>query len=195
MEVKKILSNRGNFIDGPLLLKPNIFNDKRGYFFESFNQKIFETQIGKKIEFIQDNQSKTKKNVIRGLHFQTPPFAQSKLVRVLSGKILDVAVDLRPNSSTFKKYFSVELSSKNKKQLFVPRGFAHGFLSLENNTIVSYKVDNFFSKKNDSGFIFNDPEININWSIDESKVDLSLKDKSLSLIKDLNLNCFSNKEI
>jgi len=178
-----------------IVVEPKVFNDKRGYFFESFNQKIFETQIGKKIEFIQDNQSKTKKNVIRGLHFQTPPFAQSKLVRVLSGKILDVAVDLRPNSSTFKKYFSVELSSKNKKQLFVPRGFAHGFLSLENNTIVSYKVDNFFSKKNDSGFIFNDPEININWSIDESKVDLSLKDKSLSLIKDLNLNCFSNMEI
>ena len=132
---------------------------------------------------------KTKKNVLRGLHFQTFPYVQSKLVRVISGKILDVAVDLRKNSSTFKKYFSIELSSKNKKQLFIPRGFAHGFISLKDDTIVNYKVDNFYSQEHDSGIIYNDIDLNIDWG-QKDNIFLSEKDANLKTLQETNIDCF-----
>ncbi len=182
-----------NFKSTPIndlyIIEPSIFEDNRGYFFESFNEKRFQEQTSLKISFIQDNESKTKKNVLRGLHFQTSPYAQSKLVRVINGSIIDVAVDLRKNSSTFKKYFSIELTSTNKKQLFIPKGFAHGFLALEDETVVHYKVDNFYSPKHDSGIIYNDSDLNINWgNIDD--IILSEKDASLKTFKELDINFF-----
>lgn len=182
-----------NFISTPIndvyIIEPSIYQDQRGYFFESFNEKVFQQKTSLDISFIQDNESKTKKNVLRGLHFQTFPYVQSKLVRVISGKILDVAVDLRKNSSTFKKYFSIELSSKNKKQLFIPRGFAHGFISLKDDTIVNYKVDNFYSQEHDSGIIYNDIDLNIDWG-QKDNIFLSEKDANLKTLQETNIDCF-----
>ncbi len=171
-------------IEGVIIIEPKVFGDERGYFFESFNQKEFEENIGK-INFIQDNESKSKKGVLRGLHFQKPPFEQAKLVRCIKGKILDVAVDIRKNSKTFGEHISIELSEENKKQLFIPRGFAHGFAVLSEDAIFAYKVDNIYKPDYESGIIWNDKDLNINWQLNENEVILSEKDKKLPTFEEL----------
>ncbi|MCF2876602.1 MULTISPECIES: dTDP-4-dehydrorhamnose 3,5-epimerase [unclassified Tenacibaculum] len=166
-----------------IIIEPKVFGDNRGYFLESYNQKEFESNIGT-VNFIQDNESKSVKGVLRGLHFQSPPFAQAKLVRCIEGKVLDVAVDIREGSPNYGKHVAVELSSDNKRQLFVPRGFAHGFVVLSDEAIFSYKVDNYYSPNHDSGIKWDDSDLNINWNIDVSDVNLSEKDKNLIAFKD-----------
>lgn len=161
------------------VIEPQVFGDDRGYFFESFNQFRFKQKTGIEVMFVQDNQSKSNRGVLRGLHFQQGEFAQAKLVRVIKGKVLDVAVDLRTDSRTYGKSFSVVLSGENKKQLFVPRGFAHGFSVLENDTIFFYKCDNYYNKESEGGIIYNDPTFNIDWMLDENEIILSDKDKVL----------------
>ena len=159
-----------------LIIEPDVFKDNRGYFFESYNfDKYY--NLGITNDFIQDNESYSVKGVLRGLHYQLPPFTQSKLVRVIKGKIFDVAVDIRKSSPYFGKYVSVELSEENKKQFFIPRGFAHGFVVLSDEVIFAYKCDNTYSPKHERGIIYNDSDINIDWTIDESKIILSNKDK------------------
>lgn len=170
------------FIEGAFLLKPKVFEDSRGYFFESFNRVEFEKNVGA-VNFIQDNESKSSAGVLRGLHFQKGEYAQAKLVRVIKGAVLDVIVDIRPASPTFGKYFSVELSEQNKLQLFLPRGMAHGFLVLEDETIFSYKVDNLYSPENESGILFDDPSLAVDWKFPKSSLILSEKDKKLPLFK------------
>ena len=157
-----------------------MFKDERGFFYESYNKNNLDIDI----VFVQDNESKSYKGVIRGLHFQAPPFEQTKLVRCISGNILDVAVDLRTNSKTYGKSFSIELSSENNKQLFVPKGFAHGFQVLSETAIVNYKVDNFYNPKSDSGIIWNDKDLSIDWNLDLKPI-LSDKDLKLISFKDL----------
>jgi dTDP-4-dehydrorhamnose 3,5-epimerase len=159
--------------------EPKLFGDERGYFFESHNNHTFKQLTGLEVNFVQDNQSFSKYGVLRGLHFQTGVFAQAKLVRVLKGKILDVAVDLRKNSPTFGKHFSIELSSENKKQLFVPKGFAHGFVVISEVAEVFYKCDNYYNKESESGILYNDPQLNINWMLEEKELLLSEKDQLL----------------
>ena len=166
------------------ILEPRVFGDNRGYFFESYNQNKFQEIVGK-VSFVQDNESKSSKGVLRGLHFQKPPFDQAKLVRCIEGTVLDVAVDLRNGSKTYGQYVAIELSSENKKQLFVPRGFAHGFLVLSKSAIFSYKVDNIYAPDYDSGICWNDPLLNISWGVDESDVLVSEKDSKLSFFSDL----------
>jgi dTDP-4-dehydrorhamnose 3,5-epimerase len=170
-----------------IIIEPEVHGDGRGYFIETYRQDKLEAFVGHKINFVQDNESKSSRGVLRGLHYQLAPVAQSKLVRVIQGKVLDVAVDVRDGSPTFGQYVAVELSEKNKRQLFVPRGFAHGFLVLENDTIFAYKVDNFYSPENDRGIAFNDPAININWEIDISELMLSEKDTKQPLLVDADL--------
>ncbi len=165
------------FIKDLLIIEPDVFADKRGYFFESFNKKRFEELTGKNIEFVQDNESKSKYGTLRGLHYQTGAFAQAKLVRVVTGKVLDIAVDIRENSKTYGQYFSLELSEDNKKQLFIPRGFAHGFVVLSEEAIFSYKCDNYYNKESEGGIIFNDHILNIDWKIGSGDIILSDKDK------------------
>ena len=162
-----------------ILCQPHIFGDDRGYFSETYRQDKLDEFLGYKINFCQDNESKSSIGVLRGLHYQLAPYAQTKLVRVISGSVLDVAVDIRKGSPTFGKYVKVILSENNKRQLFVPRGFAHGFLVLSDEAIFSYKVDNIYAPESDRGIIYNDKELNINWS---SHLDLILsqKDKNLS---------------
>lgn len=167
------------FIKGCFVISPKVFTDKRGYFFESFNLNKFKELTGVIINFIQDNQSQSSKGVLRGLHFQAGEFAQAKLVRVIKGSVLDVCVDLRKESPTFGKHFSIILDDKNNKQLFIPRGFAHGFLVLENETIFSYKCDNVYNKSSERGILFNDKRLNINWNFTNDKILLSDKDKQL----------------
>jgi dTDP-4-dehydrorhamnose 3,5-epimerase len=166
--------------DDLLLIKPKIFEDNRGYFFESYNKRLFE-ENGLFYDFIQDNQSKSKYGTIRGLHLQLNPFAQAKLVRVLQGTILDVAVDLRKNKQTFGKVFSVELSENNKNQLLIPEGFAHGFSVLSEYAVVSYKVNNMYSRENEFGIMFDDKTLNINWEIKEADKIISEKDSKNEL--------------
>jgi dTDP-4-dehydrorhamnose 3,5-epimerase len=166
-------------IEGLLLIKPKIFGDERGYFFESFNKKRFEEVVGETVNFIQDNESKSSYGVLRGLHFQRPPFTQAKLVRVIEGKVLDVAVDLRVNSPTYGQHQSVILTGENKHQFFVPRGFAHGFLVLSETAIFAYKVDNDYAPTHDDGIIYNSESLGIDWTIDEKDIQLSGKDKEL----------------
>ena len=168
------------------VLKPRVFKDDRGYFYESFNEQVFESITGVKVDFIQDNQSYSSKGTLRGLHFQKGDAAQAKLVRVTKGSAYDVAVDLRPGSLTFKQWYGVELSEENYLQFFIPRGFAHAFVALEDNTIFQYKVDNNYSEVNDGGIIWNDEELAINWP--ELKLELSEKDKNLPKLNQLNLN-------
>lgn len=146
-----------------IVIEPTVYRDKRGYFSEVFRKDKLEDFIGYKVNFCQDNESKSSKGVLRGLHYQLPPYAQTKLVRVIKGSVIDVAVDIREGSSTFGKYVSFELSEENKKQLFIPRGFAHGFLVLTDEAVLSYKVDNYYNKESDSGIVYNDPELNIDW--------------------------------
>ena len=164
-------------LKGCFIIEPTVFNDERGSFFESFHQKKFEEKTGLKVNFVQDNQSISQRGVIRGLHFQKGKFAQSKLVRVIKGRVLDVAVDLRKDSSTFGKHFSIILSEKNKLQLFIPRGFAHGFVVLEDDTIFSYKCDNYYNKSAEGGVMYNDPYLNIDWMLEEDEIQLSVKDR------------------
>ena len=168
------------FIEDLLIIEPQLFKDDRGFFYESYNKKNLDINI----VFVQDNESKSYKGVIRGLHFQVPPFEQTKLVRCVSGNILDVAVDLRKNSKTYGNFFSINLSSENNKQLFVPKGFAHGFQVLSEDAIVNYKVDNFYNPKSDSGIIWNDKDLSIDWNLDIKPV-LSEKDLKLDLFKNL----------
>ena len=165
------------FIEGLLIIEPQLFKDDRGFFYESYNKNNLDKNIN--IVFVQDNESKSFKGVIRGLHFQAPPFEQTKLVRCVSGNILDVAVDLRKNSKTYGKSFSIELSSDNNKQLFVPKGFAHGFQVISDEATVNYKVDNFYNPDSDSGIIWNDKDLSIEWKYDIEPI---LSDKDLKLI-------------
>tara|TARA_X000000368_G_C22757830_1_gene591322 strand:- start:10 stop:531 length:522 start_codon:yes stop_codon:yes gene_type:complete len=166
-------------IDDVKLIKPKIYNDSRGYFFESFNQELSKSL---NCEFVQSNESLSTYGVIRGIHFQKKPFEQSKLVRVIKGEIQDIAIDLRPNSKTYKKYVSVKLNDINKKQLFIPKGFGHAFLTLSKEAIVSYMVDSIYNQDYDSGIRYNDKNICINWDIDEKKIVLSDKDRSLPFL-------------
>tara|TARA_B100001175_G_C19437902_1_gene604574 strand:- start:396 stop:947 length:552 start_codon:yes stop_codon:yes gene_type:complete len=166
-----------------IIIEPVVFGDDRGYFFESYIQKKFKGNLGN-ISFVQDNESKSFKGVLRGLHFQKPPFEQAKLVRCIKGKVLDVAVDIRKESKTFGKYLTVELSEENKRQLFIPRGFAHGFLALSDYAIVTYKVDNVYAPKYDAGIKWNDKELNIDWGIEYSQVFVSEKDSNLPYLTD-----------
>ena len=171
-------------IEGLLILEPKIFGDSRGYFYESYNKQRFEEVTGLNINFVQDNQSKSCYGVLRGLHFQKPPYAQSKLVRCVKGQILDISVDIRKSSPTFGKYVAVELSEDNHRQLFIPHGFAHGFVVLSEEAIFQYKCDNFYHKESEGAIAWNDPEINIDWTIPFEDVILSDKDKVNPLLKD-----------
>jgi dTDP-4-dehydrorhamnose 3,5-epimerase len=161
------------------IIKPNVFKDERGYFLESFHQQRFEDGIGQKINFIQDNQSSSTKGVLRGLHYQTGEFAQAKLVRVVVGQVLDVAVDIRPNSPTYGQHETFLLTEDNQHQAFIPRGFAHGFLVLSEKAVFSYKCDNFYNKESEGGIIYNDFQLNINWGIYDFPFIISEKDQSL----------------
>ena len=172
-------------LEGCFVIEPKVFEDDRGSFFESFRKEVFEKKTGLKVDFIQDNQSISQKGVLRGLHMQKGEFAQAKLVRVVHGKVLDVAVDVRKNSPTFGEHFSIELSSENNTQLFVPKGFLHGFVTLENNTIVVYKCDNYYNVEMESGVLYNDPELNIDWMLTAEEIVVSEKDKKLNLFKKL----------
>ena len=171
-------------IDGVLIIEPTVFGDSRGYFFESYNKQRFNEATGLDIDFVQDNQSKSCYGVLRGLHFQKPPYAQSKLVRCVRGRVLDVAVDIRKSSHTFGKYVAVELTEDNHRQLFIPHGFAHGFVVLSEEAIFQYKCDNFYHKESEGAIAWNDPEINIDWTIPFDDVILSDKDKVNPLLKD-----------
>lgn len=170
-------------IDGVFVLEPEVFKDGRGYFFESYSQKDFDTQITD-IRFVQDNESKSRYGVVRGLHFQYPPFSQSKLVRVIRGAVLDVAVDIRRGSPTFGRHVSVELTGENHRQLFIPRGFAHGFSVLSEEVIFQYKCDNFYSPASEGAIAWDDPDLGIDWRIPAGKEILSGKDSRNPRLKD-----------
>jgi dTDP-4-dehydrorhamnose 3,5-epimerase len=174
---------------GLFLIEPKVFGDSRGYFFESFQLEAFEQNIGK-VEFVQDNESKSGYGVLRGLHFQKPPYTQAKLVRCISGSILDVVVDLRKDSPNYKKHYSVELSADNKLQLFIPRGFAHGFVVLSEEAIFSYKVDNLYAPTHDGGIRYNDPELAIDWKLPKEAIKLSSKDQELPLVSQFEMPDF-----
>ena len=164
-------------IEDVIIIEPKVHGDERGYFVETFRADKLEEFIGYKINFCQDNESKSSKGVLRGLHYQLHPSAQTKLVRVIQGSVLDVAVDIRKDSPTFGKHIAVELSGENKKQLLVPRGFAHGFVVLEDDTTFAYKVDNYYSPQNDRGILFSDESLNIDWKLPLDELKLSAKDK------------------
>ena len=164
-------------IEGVVIIEPKIFGDARGYFYESFNTAEFEAKTGVKTTFVQDNQSKSSYGVLRGLHFQKPPYAQSKLVRVVEGAVIDVAVDIRRGSPTFGKYVAVELTAENHRQLFIPRGFAHGFIVKSQTAIFQYKCDNLYAPQSEGAIAWNDPTIGIDWGIPEQDILLSEKDK------------------
>ena len=166
-----------------VIIEPKVFGDERGYFMESYRKDFFDKNV-REINFIQDNESKSKKGVLRGLHYQLPPFAQSKLVRVIKGSVVDVAVDIRKGSPTFGKYVAVELSEENKRQLFIPRGFAHGFLVTSEEAIFTYKVDNYYAPKYDRRIRFDDPDIGINWNFPKEKILVSDKDKNAPFLKE-----------
>lgn len=170
-------------IQGVWVIEPKVFTDERGYFMESYKKEAFEEHIGK-VDFIQDNESKSVRGVLRGLHYQTGNYSQAKLVRALQGRVLDVAVDIRKSSKTFGQYVAVELSDNNKKQLYIPRGFAHGFLVLSDEAVFSYKVDNVYAPSSDASILWSDPTIGVNWGIAESELILSAKDKAGKLLSD-----------
>lgn len=173
------------YLKGCFILSPNVIEDERGLFFESFNHKLFEEQVGFSVNFVQDNQSVSKKGVLRGLHYQKDEYAQAKLVRVIKGKVLDVCVDLRANSNTFGKYFSIVLDGKENKQLYIPKGFAHGFLVLEDETFFSYKCDNYYNESSERGILFSDLSLKIDWNFPESELILSDRDKNLPSFESL----------
>jgi dTDP-4-dehydrorhamnose 3,5-epimerase len=167
------------------IVHDTVFTDSRGYFFESFNQQTFAKLTGLDISFVQDNQSKSTKGVLRGLHFQQGEHAQAKLVRVLEGRVLDVAVDIRPHSPTFGKHIAVELTAENHVQFFVPRGFAHGFIVLSDEATFFYKCDNFYNKASEGGLMYNDAELDIDWALEETELILSDKDKTNPSLNDI----------
>ena len=169
-----------------IIIEPKIHGDERGYFIETFRADKLEEFLGYKINFCQDNESKSSKGVLRGLHYQMAPAAQTKLVRVIQGSVLDVAVDIRKGSPTFAKHVAVELTSDNKRQLLVPRGFAHGFVVLEDDTTFAYKVDNYYSPENDRGIAFDDKELNIDWIIPHIELNLSAKDTTQPKLNETN---------
>lgn len=173
------------YLKGCIVLKPTIYKDNRGSFFESFNNDLFKKSTGISANFVQDNESRSSKGVLRGLHFQKGDYAQAKLVRVVRGSVLDVCVDIREESKTFGKSFSIILDDKECKQLFIPRGFAHGFLVLEQDTIFSYKCDNYYNKSSEGGIVYNDKTLNINWGLPENQIKLSEKDKQLPSFENL----------
>lgn len=179
MEIIKTL------IEGVVIIEPRLFKDDRGYFFESFNQREFEEKVCK-TTFVQDNESKSSYGVIRGLHFQKPPFAQSKLVRVVKGTVLDVAVDIRKESPTFGRHVAVELTEENHRQFFIPRGFAHGFSVLSEEVVFQYKCDNFYAPECEGALAWDDPELGIDWRIPMDKAILSEKDRKHPILKELN---------
>jgi len=172
------MSFQETFITGLWIFEPDMFEDERGYFFESYNVNLFK-DVGIDVNFVQDNESKSSFGVLRGLHYQTNPNEQAKLIRVTEGEIQDVVVDIRKDSPTYGKYFSMVLSAENRKQLFIPRGLAHGFLVLSESAVFAYKCDNFYSKEHETGIIYNDPVLNIEWKLDQSQLNLSEKDKQL----------------
>ena len=165
-------------LDGLVVLKPTVFKDNRGYFMESYNQKNINKLVGN-VHFVQDNESVSSRGVLRGLHFQKPPYAQAKLVRCLKGSVLDVVLDLRKDSKTYGKFETIFLTEENKKQLFIPKGFAHGFVVLSEIAIFSYKVDNYYNPDSESGILWNDLDLNIDWKINKKEIIVSEKDKSL----------------
>ncbi len=171
-------------IDGLLIIKPRIFLDNRGYFFEAYSQREFRKNVSD-IAFVQDNESRSARGVLRGLHFQKTPYSQAKLVRVIKGEVLDVAVDLRRGSSTFGQHSAVKLSDENKLQIFIPRGFAHGFVVLSEEAILQYKCDNYYAPDHEGSLLWNDPVLNIDWLIPEEEIVLSEKDKHSPLLKDI----------
>jgi dTDP-4-dehydrorhamnose 3,5-epimerase len=170
-------------LEGCFVIEPKIFNDERGYFLESFNENTFKIGTGQPIRFVQDNQSFSSKGVLRGLHYQTGEHAQAKLVRVLQGEVLDVVVDIRPDSKTYGESFSVVLSGENQKQFFIPRGFAHGFLVLSETATFFYKCDNFYNKESEGGIIYNDKSLNIDWQFPNEQLIISEKDAILPTIE------------
>ena len=172
-------------IEGVWIIEPKIFKDARGYFFEAFKKEEFESHIGKRVDFIQDNESKSTFGVLRGLHYQKGEYSQAKLVRVIQGKVLDVAVDIRRQSPTFGQHVAVELSGENKRQLYIPRGFAHGFSVLSETAVFAYKCDNFYCKEAEGGLCVNDPALGIDWQIDMSKANVLERDLNHPLLKDL----------
>lgn len=167
-----------------LIIEPKIFGDERGYFFESFNAKEFSEKTGAEVTFVQDNESKSRYGVLRGLHFQMPPYTQSKLVRVVKGRVLDVAVDIRKGSPTFGQYVSCELTEENHLQFFIPKGFAHGFCVLSEDAIFQYKCDEFYHPESEGAIAWNDPALGIDWPVVEADIFLSEKDKNHPLLKD-----------
>ncbi|MCQ0112050.1 dTDP-4-dehydrorhamnose 3,5-epimerase [Zhouia amylolytica] len=178
-----------------IIIEPKVFGDHRGYFTETFREDLLTEFLGHKINFCQDNESKSTRGVLRGLHYQLAPFAQTKLNRVISGKVLDIAVDIRKGSPTFGKHVAVELSGENKRQILIPRGFAHGFVVLSEEAVFAYKVDNYYSLENDRGIFFNDPELGIDWGLEEEALKLSDKDLKQPLLKnadlfDININLY-----
>ncbi len=174
-------------IEDVVIIEPAVHGDHRGYFVETFRQDKLEDFLGFKLNFCQDNESKSSYGVLRGLHYQMPPFSQTKLVRVIEGNVLDVAVDIREGSPTFGNHVAVELTGENKRQLFVPRGFAHGFVVLSDSATFAYKVDNYYSPENDRGIAFDDPSIGIDWIVEREKLNLSQKDTKQPLLKDAQL--------
>ena len=179
MEIKK------TEIEGVLILEPRVFTDARGYFFESYSKRELDEALGYPVEFLQDNQSMSSRGVVRGLHFQKPPYTQAKLVRCIKGAVLDVAVDLRKDSPTYGKHVAVELTEDNNRQLFVPRGFAHGFSVLSKEAIFQYKCDNYYAPQAEGGICLVDPQLGIDWKIDEKEMVLSPKDEKHPMLKDI----------
>ena len=170
-------------LKGCYILEPTVFGDSRGYFFESYNKQTFDSLIKENVNFVQDNESFSSRGVLRGLHSQKGEFAQAKLVRVTQGEVLDVAVDFRKDSPTYMQHFSVKLSSENKKQLFVPRGFLHGFVVLSETVVFNYKCDNWYNKEAEIGIIYNDSDLSIDWLLNEDELLISEKDKNLPTLK------------
>lgn len=171
-------------IEGPLIIEPRVFGDNRGYFFESYNAKEFAEKVDPSIVFVQDNESYSTYGVLRGLHFQRPPFAQAKLVRVIQGRVMDVAVDIRKGSPTYGQYVSVELSGENHRQFFIPKGFAHGFIVLSETALFQYKCDNLYEPSSEGALAWNDADIAIEWPLPEDVINLSEKDKHHACLKD-----------
>lgn len=175
-------------IEGLFIIEPRVFNDDRGYFYESYNQKTFQDNTGLQVNFVQDNQARSTKNVLRGLHFQNAPSAQTKLIRAIDGVIWDVVVDLRKNSKTYGQWYGVELSLENKRQFFIPKGFAHGYSVLSDTAEVFYKCDDFYNKSAEGGVRYNDPALNIDWKINLADAIVSEKDLVQPMLKDVAAN-------
>lgn len=187
MHLNKLIHNNNNFFIEPFIIEPNIYRDSRGLFFESWNKKNIRRIIGKEIEFVQDNLSISAKGVLRGIHYQLPNMEQGKLVRCTRGSIFDVIVDLRKSSKTFKHWASINLNSENNYQIWIPDGFGHGFLSLEDDSILEYKVTNYWSKEHEKTLIWNDKNINIKWPYIDGKIKLSKKDQNGNSLEELDL--------